>query len=628
MNIQFSNQGLLKFSLWMVGLMFTLPFTIGYHTIPIPSFYNEMVAFILGLLALLILCVRESWRDLATPNSVFFLLAFSLIPIVQSALGLIPIQSQAIIFVCYISLAAGLMCLGALHQKQLSPTVVVGTLAKIFVAGAWFNVAYVAMQMLQKLGYIEPSFFLAASFGAIAQANHFTDFISIAIAALFYLQFGGEHANSLIKQSIITRRLKFAHFILAQVFFVGLLAISTSRSSWLYLVVMLIFAVYHDLNKFHVMHHSHNSGVQSTRHQNSLFTSLKKAFSTPLVHWAIFLFPLFALMQVLLNWVAGDFVLTAAKRFSEFSDPHVVGGLKMRLLMWQQTIHYFFAHPWWGIGLQQSRAITFADPSVQYVIAGGSGAYEHPHNLLVQLLSETGVIGTLLLLSPLWAWIRSMLAPSNTDADWWIHCVLAILFIHAMLEYPLSYIYFLGLLAYLIGYQHRTRLLLPAFSKKILHGLITLGVAFGLLCAAHTTFAYHKLDHWIRLLGAKQFNAQDMDGFYTTVSWMNSKSILNAYSYPMFLLAIEFLPIENSAKQAINEVSLKVLPMPKSAYLQVVYLLQQQQIKQAQHAMLLAVKAFPKDYQDRLKSVPTALKPSYESLYQHAIQTLKIKPIP
>lgn len=586
-------------SLWLLAAMFAVPFTIGYHITPIPSFYNEITAFLFGLLAMYPLLVRDAWKSLQWPQASVLFLGLIPIIIVQCAMDLIPTRSQALMYACYFFWSVMLMLLGAYHQQQIAMDAILKRLAKGIVLAAWFNVAYVFLQWLQKTGVYSPDFMLAGSFGAISQANHFASFMAIAIISLIYLKFSRLNNPA---QSRVQAVVNTLHFNLGLFAFILLLTLSGSRSSWLYLLAMSAFAFWFVFKQ--------------TDHPIKL-TAIS------LCKLSLLLLPVFLIMQWLVAEFAHEYVVTAAQRFNEFGDPQAAGGLKVRLYMWQQSLQIFMQHPWAGVGFGQTRWFTFSTLD-QSLPTAMDGAYENPHNLIMQLLTEVGLIGTLIVLIPLFLWLKSFIKQPQSVQAWWLLSVLGVLGIHSMLEYPMSYAYYLGFVAYLIGLTQKNTWHLIGRAKAILHYSSVALLGIGLLICIHTFNSYHKLDHWIRMLMQKQFTAQAMDQYYETISWLNQKSLLASYSYPMFLLAIEFLPIDDTGKQAVNEMSLRVLPMPKSAYLQVVYLLQQNKEKEALQAMKLAAQAFPADYDARLKSVPPALLDQFQELHRQAKQALGI----
>ncbi len=584
-------------SVWLLAAMFAVPFTIGYHVTPITSFYNEIAAFLLGLLAMYPLLVREAWKSLQWPKASIMFLGLILIILLQCALDLIPTRSQALMYACYFIWSVMLMLLGTHHQKHIAIDQILNRLAKGFVLAAWFNVGYVVVQCLYKAELYIPSFMVSSSFGAISQANQFASFMAIAIISLIYLKFSRLNNATPSRTQTILNTL---HFNLGLVAFILLLTLSGSRSSWLYLLVMVAFAFWF---AFKQADHS------------------IKLTASSLCKLSLLLLPAFLIMQSLVAEFAHEYAVTAAQRFNEFGDSQAAGGLKVRLYMWQQSLQIFMQHPLTGVGFGQTRWFTFSTLD-QSLPTAMDGAYENPHNLVMQLLSEVGLIGTLIVLIPLVLWLKPFFKQPQSVHAWWLLSVLGVLGIHSMLEYPMSYAYFLGLAAYLIGLTQKNAWNLLGRTKIWLHYTVVALLGFGLLICIHTFNSYHKLDHWVRVLMQKQFTVDAMDQYYETISWLNQKSLLAAYSYPMFLLAIEFLPIDETGKQAVNQMSLRVLPMPKSAYLQVVYLLQQNKEKEALHAMKLAIQAYPADYEQRLKSVPPTILNQFKQLHSQAKQAL------
>ncbi len=77
-----------------------------------------------------------------------------------------------------------------------------------------------------------------------------------------------------------------------------------------------------------------------------------------------------------------------------------------------------------------------------------------PHNLVLQLLAETGALGAFLALGGLCTWWwqagrRYVAAPQ--PAMWWIIAAVGIELIHSMVEFPLWNAHFLGVTALMSG---------------------------------------------------------------------------------------------------------------------------------------------------------------------------------
>ncbi len=80
-----------------------------------------------------------------------------------------------------------------------------------------------------------------------------------------------------------------------------------------------------------------------------------------------------------------------------FSDPHIYKALpstaQHRVEIWRFALGKAFAEPWWGWGFETSRAIPGGD-----VVYQGERKFIplHPHNSVIQILLELGIVGLML----------------------------------------------------------------------------------------------------------------------------------------------------------------------------------------------------------------------------------------
>jgi hypothetical protein len=82
-----------------------------------------------------------------------------------------------------------------------------------------------------------------------------------------------------------------------------------------------------------------------------------------------------------------------------------------------------------------------------------AGAESHAHNLFAHLSAELGVPAALLVAGCLAWWLTVALRRSLSDVDTLAAVALAgTILVHANLEYPLSYLYFLGFLGLVVGH--------------------------------------------------------------------------------------------------------------------------------------------------------------------------------
>lgn len=114
-----------------------------------------------------------------------------------------------------------------------------------------------------------------------------------------------------------------------------------------------------------------------------------------------------------------------------------------RIVEWQKALLTFKDHPTFGIGWNG-----FARQSVllhpQFPDAAlNSGLFTNCHNLLLQLLSETGIIGAFIVMFGIAICIIRLIRNNFTSEQLILLCLIGTTLTHSMDEYPLWYLYFL-----------------------------------------------------------------------------------------------------------------------------------------------------------------------------------------
>jgi hypothetical protein len=130
----FTPERLLRISLWVIGLMWLLPFLAPFKAPPIPSFHAENLAAVLGLLAMSAL--PSSSRRLELPRVGLLLLSFTGLIVVQTLLGRLAYYQVGLLGTLYLLWATGLVILGGVLRRNLGLERVASTLAWFLVAGA------------------------------------------------------------------------------------------------------------------------------------------------------------------------------------------------------------------------------------------------------------------------------------------------------------------------------------------------------------------------------------------------------------------------------------------------------------------------------------------------------------
>jgi hypothetical protein len=113
---------------------------------------------------------------------------------------------------------------------------------------------------------------------------------------------------------------------------------------------------------------------------------------------------------------------------------------------WKKAWMIFQSSPWFGKGFSSySSEGFFLDGLPEFAGRGRTGVlYTHSHNMVLQLLAETGVVGTVLAMGSI-VWILAKLVLQRQSIHHiFVAALLVVTLCHSMLEYPLWYVFFLA----------------------------------------------------------------------------------------------------------------------------------------------------------------------------------------
>ena len=402
----------MRFSLALVGLMLALPFLQPRHTNPVTSYYSEWLAFVIGAAALFPLAMRRYSTPLKVPTIAFTPLAMVAVLVLHLVLMKSPYPQQPLLAIVYLVWGAALVLLAAAVRAEFGLDRAVAVLAGFAVAGGLLNTVAGVLQHYEWRGPLEA---IVATklyyqvYGNLGQPNHFATQIVLALVSLGFLHSTGH----------ITR--KWAVVAVAPMLFV--LALSGSRSAWLYLVAVAAFAA---------ISHRFAPSVQTRR----------------AMKFALALIPGLAIANVVaeLPWLAPPTLQqTVVDRIFSLASTQ-----SQRLHLWREAWSMFLGAPLLGVGWGQFAWHNFMLTG-ETGGAGLTGLYNHAHNILMQLLAETGIVGAAILLVGVVAWLRSAWPLLKCPPGWWIWACAAVLGVHSMLEYPLWNAYFLGVACVVLG---------------------------------------------------------------------------------------------------------------------------------------------------------------------------------
>lgn len=483
-------------SLYLVGMMFCLPFIIAYHDIPIATFYGEWLAAALGLLALSGLLNPSYLHAMQMPRIGLIFAGLLLICNLQllSQPQLSP--QHNLLIQLYLLWACLLTILGRHLMLHLSAEKITGILAKAVVIAAAINASFFVLQILQRLGWQMPIPILQ-SYGMLAQTNQFADFINLAIVSLMYLY--------------TKKQIRFKTLATGLLAGLTLLSFSGSRSSVLYLaiIVLLNFLLYMGL-----------------RHQSKDTTTAKQ-----LLQISLLLLPLFFLLQILLTFFLSQALIqTPVTRTMETMG---TPSASLRLQFWHTSLALFSQSPWLGIGAGQMRWQTYLT-SDNLIINPARIFFEHAHNLFLHLLAEMGLFAGVMVLLGLIIWTYGFFKRNSlTWESWWLIGLMAIIGTHSMLEYPLWYAPFLGIYAVLLGAGETASLDLRRLSlstQQLLKFSLIAIMIYGTYQLYVMQLAYRKLETQIAVASQVNMSYTQKQVLIEEMIWVGENTLLTPYA--------------------------------------------------------------------------------------------------
>jgi len=476
-SILLASRAVPQASLWLIGLMFSLPFLVPHHEYPLTTFYGEFLAAGLGLLAASMLLRPSAWQPLRFPVIALLPLGLIVVAVLQVAMGLSVYWQQHMLFALYLGWAALMAVLGAAMRRELGSEKIVPVLAWAIFLTSLVSVLIVLAQVFR----IESSLtvpFRPGRYGAnLGQVNHLADYIALGLASLLYLRATGRLGKSVL--------IGVALALLA------VLALTGARMGWIY-VFMLAAAPWFFARK--------SSGESW------------KALRSP----ALLLIPAFMLIQLGLTWLplAGAPQMPAEKVIASMQ------GSSIRLQFLAEAWRVFLAHPLLGAGVGQFGWHDFLQAESY---PSHTGWNHHAHNLLAHLMAETGVAGAGLLIVTAMLWLFGVRRADITPERGWLYLVLGVLAVHSLLEYPLWYAHFLGIAAFLAGMGDERTL-----EWKMDLGPVAIGgvLAFAALSMTNLGSHYYKLEGWFTAGATGKFSSEKFLAALDEMAEVRKKSLL------------------------------------------------------------------------------------------------------
>ncbi len=445
-----------RVALLAAGAMITLPFLLPEHRLPVRSFYDEWLAIALGCVALAAGAAGMRGRATRVPELALWLAAFAAWLCVQAALrspAYWQLPAAAVVFLLF---AGALVSLGAWLRDTAGAEGTADVLAAFVLAGASLNALIGIVQF-----YGVPAAFdgIVAtpsgprSVGHVAQANVFAMYLALGEASLVYL--------------FARRRLHAAAAALLGMLLVMGSAYAQSRSGLLFSIWLLAAAWITGRRD------------ESTAHRvrrATLFlavATLGAMLALPVVHEAL--------------GISGRYMSALGRLVA----PAVLAS-ESRPAAWALALGLFAGSPWLGVGWGEFAGAAF-ERGLPRVMATYEAIWSSPHNAILHVLAEGGIVAGAIALAGAgrWWWgaLRG-LRGTGVPVVWWVAAVAGVVGIHAMLEYPLWYAHVLALTALVAGLLPTATATLPTRPVRAaaVAGIMTLAALLAVTLSDYLRF--------------------------------------------------------------------------------------------------------------------------------------------
>lgn len=514
--------------------LFVLPFIWPLHTRPMTSFYNEWAAAVLLILSCAALCVppvfsSSQQRELRIPKSALIFAPLVVVMWVQWAMNVFASTSDFVFPMWVLLLASCAVVLGRSLVREFGLARIVIWLAWAGIVGALINIGMQTLQLLVANDWPAPHYLFRTRgqlLGAVGQVNNLATYIAWATIGVLYLW--------------AARKISFLAALLLVVLFFSGLTLTGSRTSWLqigWIGVMGAWLLYR-----------------------------AKLSNHPQLWRAVLCLPLlYVFISLVLPLLLSLFDLSLGRTglmrlVAQTGDP-------LRLQLLREGGQLIMDHPWLGIGHGQLMAHQYQLLDHASITLFATSV----HNGVVDLFVFFGVLAAVPCIVLTLSWLRRAVSAQRSVERIALWLMLAVFGIHALLELPHHYTYFILPVAFMVGMLETGDFVLAR--PRVLSLLAAVLVAGGLFLCGKLLVEYRQIERFY----VKYYLGQR---FATTVNEQALKEVA-AYHHDTwfdgpanFLLCYNFALNANALPQklTITEEALGRLPEPNIIYRYVILL--------------------------------------------------------
>ncbi|WP_224972997.1 PglL family O-oligosaccharyltransferase [Acinetobacter oleivorans] len=394
------------FFLFLAAILLGFAWLSPFHYSPWVMFSSEVSTFGAGLCVLATLIQQ----NIKIPRAQLLLLPFTLIPIVQWGFGLVFDLSTALLSSFYLLgfwfmvLAGYNLSLDQQKRDQIfsgfSLLVIIVSVATSFIAICqWLNIESHFIHMLHLIGN--------RPYGNFGQPNNMATFLIIGLLGCLYLYEKNKVTLWLLLPS--------AMIILFVV------ALSQSRTSWIVFPFLFVYWVFKQFK------------------QQKRFGFIQSLL------WCVGFFV-----------VAGGILPFVTNLIEAWSSTNVTEASTLverassgylRFNIWSQMLLAVQQHPWWGYGWNQT---SVAQITVYHAFPTGEWTTS-AHNVLLDLIIWNGIPLATVIIAYFTCWFLWLNQQAKNTISIVAIMMVCTVLIHAMLEFPQRYAYFLLTCGFLLG---------------------------------------------------------------------------------------------------------------------------------------------------------------------------------
>ncbi|MDO8960746.1 MAG: Wzy polymerase domain-containing protein [Methylophilus sp.] len=530
--------------MFFISLMLILPFLFPHHPNPIPTFYMEWLTALFALLAFLPLLKQTAWPAYQVPTIIVLPLAMLVVMVAQYIVLDIAYWQHYFLVAQYFVFAALMMLLGAMLKQAMGFDKVMKAIAIALLISGLLSTVVVALDLanINLGGWIV----IKKGGGAIAnigQSNHLATLLSLALASLGYL-YVRRSIKPLLAWPLVI-------LILAG------LALTASRSTWIYVCLLPVTAL------IYCSFSAKNTGLSEVSNKRLV---------------SLLIFPLlYFFTQLALPYMPTNVpISTTNQRLVELAQTKN----SPRLLLYKASWYVFTDNPIFGTGFGQMAGHDLNHTSR---VPQLTGTISQAHNMVLQLLAETGVIGTTLVLVCLLAYfVRAKSAPLTPERWlWWLF--LLIIGTHAMLEYPLWYLYFLAPASLLLGLGDLQTSNITKYRPQFIAALLSV---IWLSSLMQTVYDYRVIEAWFH---QNQKVKLTVERFDLMVMQLQPIRLFSPFASQADVLLLSSLPVDKNEIQAKLNASKRLIAgnyTPAVAYTHATLLALNGELKEAKKHLI------------------------------------------